>query len=282
MVRSTYDGTSPDSPVGVVPLCSKQIQHKDNLMFLSLKLFKRVNGFTFNVDWEMDNELAVLFGSSGAGKSMTLNVLAGLLEIDHGFIQLDRDIIFDSYSGINIRPQKRAIGYVFQDLALFPYMTVRKNILYGASYLQKDEQKNKVQEITGIFHLQGLEDRLPAEISGGQRQRVALARVLAGKPRLLLLDEPFSALDAPLRLEMRRLIKELRVKFNIPVILVTHDLAEACYLADRLIIYSGGKIVQTGSPASIFNNPACPEVEALLSPASKYRMPGVVVDHNRQ
>ncbi len=233
-------------------------------MGLSVKLIKMVNGFTLDVEWEMDNELVVLFGYSGAGKSMTLQLIAGLLDPDDGYIRSDGGILFDSSLEMNMPPQKRSFGYVFQDCALFPHMTVKGNIAYGINGLDRFETEKRVSEMIKVFRLEGLEDKLPSEISGGQKQRVALARALIRRPDALLLDEPFSALDNPIRLEMRRLLKEIRHEFNIPVVLVTHDIFEAYTMADKIIIYSGGRIAQIGSPSEVFNRPATIDVETLV------------------
>jgi molybdate transport system ATP-binding protein len=236
----------------------------ENMAQLSLKLFTRVNGFTLDIDWEMENELVVLFGFSGAGKSMTLNLLAGLARAERGFIRLGNDMLFDGSLDIFVPPQKRAIGYVFQDLALFPHMTVRQNISYGAFGLNGHERKKRVKEMIDTLYLERFAEKYPSEISGGQKQRVALARVLVRKPEMLLLDEPFTALDISLRLEMQKLLIELRTKFSIPVILVTHDLYEAYTMAERMIVYSEGKIAQTGSPHDIFHAPVNSDVKALV------------------
>lgn len=237
-------------------------------MGLSLNLRKQVNGFKLDVEWAMDNELSVLFGYSGAGKSMTLQLLAGLMQPDEGWIQADDQFLFDSRSNTNLPPQARSIGYVFQNLALFPHMTVKENIFYGATGLRKEQREKRCREMLSGFHLVGLEERLPSEISGGQQQRVALARALIRRPGLLLLDEPFSALDLPLRREMQQFLKEIRDEFNIPVILVTHDLSEAFSVADRIIIYSQGRVVQTGSPLEVHRDPVNGEVKTLLYPVS--------------
>ncbi len=143
-------------------------------------------------------------------------------------------------------------------------MTVRQNIAYGATGLHRVERQQRVGEMLQIFHLEGLADKPPAEISGGQKQRVALARALIRRPQALLLDEPFSALDNPLRREMRQFLKEIHAEFNIPMILVTHDLLEAATLADTLFIYHDGKIIQRGSPQEIISQPLTPEVAALV------------------
>ena len=233
-------------------------------MGLSVKTVKQVNGFRLEVAWQIENELAVLFGYSGAGKSLTLQLIAGLLKPDAGRIAVNGQVLFDSLERINLPPQRRSLGYVFQDLALFPHMTVRQNIAYGATGLPRVARHQRVGEMLEIFHLEGLADKPPAEISGGQKQRVALARALIRRPQALLLDEPFSALDNPLRREMRQVLKQIHEEFTIPVILVTHDLLEAASLADTIFIYQGGKIVQSGSPQEIISRPLTPEVAALV------------------
>ncbi len=238
-------------------------------MGLSLKLHKQVNGFKLDVEWAMENELAVLFGFSGAGKSMTLQLIAGLLQPDEGWIYSGNRTLFDSRSGVNLAPQDRSIGYVFQNLALFPHMTVKGNILYGAGDLKKEQREERIKEMIAAFHLVALESRYPSEISGGQQQRVALARALIRRPDLLLLDEPFSALDNPLRMEMQKFLKEVRREFNIPLLLVTHDLPEAFSLADKIIVYSQGRIAQIGPPKDIGLNPVDAEVKSLFFNPSK-------------
>ncbi|MBF0506305.1 MAG: ATP-binding cassette domain-containing protein [Nitrospirae bacterium] len=233
-------------------------------MGLSVKLKKKLNGFSLDVEWRIGNELAVLFGYSGAGKSMTLQMIAGLMTADEGSIHVDSSTIFDSLSGVNVPAQRRHLGYVFQDLALFPHMTVSENIDYGANGTAKRERPGKIEQMVKLFHLQGLEHKYPSEISGGQKQRVAFARALIRKPPLLLLDEPFSALDNPLRLEMRELLRDIRTTFDIPVVLVTHDIIEAYSMADTLIIYVNGRVAQTAPPSEVFNNPANKDVQALV------------------
>jgi len=242
-------------------------------MGLSVKLLKKVNGFTLDVEWEIGNNLAVLFGFSGAGKSMTLQLIAGLMKPDDGVIKLNKNVLFDSSLKINLPPQERPFGYVFQDLALFPHMTVKANILYGAKGLDRVERQARVKGMIEIFRIEGLENRLPSEISGGQKQRVALARALMRKPEALLLDEPFSALDNPIRLEMRSLLNDIRREFNIPVILVTHDIIEAYTMADRIIVYAGGRVKQVGSPNEVFGAPAGPDVEMLVNTAGTASIP---------
>jgi len=223
---------------------------------LSVRLKKKVNGFSLDVAWDMDNELAVLFGHSGAGKSITLQMITGLMRPDEGIIHSNGRTYFDSAAGIDAPPQARSFGYVSQDLALFPHMTVMRNILYGAPDVPKPEKLQRAQEMMEAFKVTGLEDHYPSEISGGQKQRVALARALIRRPEALLLDEPFSALDTPLRIEMRRFLQEVRKQFSMPVIFGTHDFDEAALLGDKIIIYSNGNVTKVGSVEQVMEQTA--------------------------
>ena len=233
-------------------------------MALSVKLRKKVNGFSLDAEWDVGNELAVIFGPSGSGKSMTLQLIAGLMQPDDGVVSSDDTIFFDGKKKISLTPQQRNIGYVFQDLALFPHMTAEQNILYGAAGISPQDRERRLQDIMNIFHLEGLEHKLPCEISGGQKQRVAFARALIRQPDLLLLDEPFSALDHHLRIEMRDFLRDVRSIYHIPVVLVTHDIFEAYSLADNVIVYSNGSVVQIGKPQEVFNTQTMPDCETPL------------------
>jgi molybdate transport system ATP-binding protein len=234
-------------------------------MGVSVHLKKKVNGFNLDVAWEIGNELTVLFGYSGAGKSMTLQMIAGLLIPDDGFIRINATTLFERSKGINVPPQERHLGYVFQDLALFPHMTALDNILYGSNSAGKSERRERAGKMIGAFHLEELEVKYPAELSGGQKQRVAFARALMRKPYALLLDEPFSALDNPLRIEMRRFLRDIKETFDVPIVFVTHNVVEAYAVADTIIIYSNGTILQTGTPKDVFENPSSAEVAMLVN-----------------
>ncbi|MBE0557424.1 MAG: ATP-binding cassette domain-containing protein [Proteobacteria bacterium] len=234
-------------------------------MGLRVEVRKMVNGFSLDIEWQIANELAVLFGFSGAGKSMTLQMIAGLLKPDRGHVSLDDTVYFDSSTGTDLPPQERPFGYVFQDLALFPHMSVLQNILYGAANLPKAEKLDRAHDMIRAFKLTGLENRYPHEISGGQKQRGAFARALIRRPKMLLLDEPFSALDRPLRLEMRQFLLEVRGNFNIPALLVTHDFEEAVAISDKIIVYEQGKIAQIGSPEAVQANPVNQYVSLLTA-----------------
>jgi molybdate transport system ATP-binding protein len=233
-------------------------------MGLQLSVRKDLGGFRLDVSWGVGNELAVLFGYSGAGKSTTFQMIAGLMRPDNGSILLNGRVLYDSAAKVNLAPQNRHLGYLFQDLALFPHMTVRQNVLYGASGRSREEKEDAAEEMLRRFRMSGLSQKFPDQISGGQKQRVALARALAGNPQALLLDEPFSALDMPVRRDMRDIVTEIQRSFRIPVILVTHDADEAEAIADRMIVYFSGRVLQTGTPDEILVTPACDRAEALV------------------
>jgi molybdate transport system ATP-binding protein len=200
--------------------------------------------------------VTVLFGPSGAGKTTVLRCLAGLERPETGEIRLGGEVWFDAREGVNLRPQERGIGYLFQEYALFPHLTVGANIGYGLSGVSPDERRRIVGESLDRYGLTGLQDRYPREISGGQQQRVALARVLARRPRLLLLDEPLSALDEVLRQELRWELQRVLEDSGIPVLLVTHDRIEAIALADEVVVMEGGGVLQTGPVQEVFTRPS--------------------------
>jgi molybdate transport system ATP-binding protein len=240
-------------------------------MGLTIKINKKMNGFRLDAEWVIGNELAVLFGYSGAGKSLTLQMITGLMKPDDGTIRLNEKTLFDSVCNIDLLPQERSFGYVFQDLALFPHMSVWENIVYGAHGLSKAERKHQAEDMIDRFKLVGSVNKYPSEISGGQKQRVALARALIRRPDALLLDEPFSALDNPLRVEMQQLLKEIRREFPIPIVFVTHDVLEAHELADRIIVYANGSVIQSGTTTEVFTKPATTEVDILVNTRSRLR-----------
>jgi len=232
---------------------------------LSAHLVKRLPGFALDVELEVGAGITVLFGPSGAGKSLTLRMLAGLLPPDDGHVTLDG---LDLYRGtaprLALPPQRRHLGVVFQNHSLFPHMTVRQNIAFGARTLTNAERDERVAGLVKQFRLEGLEDRSPAHISGGQRQRVALARAIVGRPRALLLDEPFSSLDHPMRIVLRECLGEAMRHLDVPVLLVTHDLEEACALADTMLVLAAGRVVQQGTPQQVITRPLNETVAALV------------------
>jgi molybdate transport system ATP-binding protein len=232
---------------------------------LDLRIATRVDGFNLDVGWTQGDELVVLFGHSGSGKSMTLRTIAGIAPQGDGHIKLNGRVLYSWDMKINLAPQQRSVGYVFQDLALFPHMTVEKNILFGAGSAAGKEARKQALDMMQLFRLAGHRDSYPHRISGGQKQRVALARALMRNPEVLLLDEPFSSLDDQLRLEMRQcLVNVVKKEFRIPAILVTHNVLEVYALADRVMVYSEGRIIQSGIPQAVFNNPVNDEVMSLV------------------
>lgn len=231
-------------------------------MDVSVRFKKDLDGFPMDVFWEAANEIVVLFGPSGAGKSMTFQAIAGLTPLTDGRISVGGKLFYDSASRIDLPPQQREVGYLFQHYALFPHMNARENILFGHS--DPKSAREDLSEMVELFHLDGLENRYPGELSGGQKQRVALARALMRKPRILLLDEPLSAIDLAVRRAIRQELKSLQRKLSIPMIIVTHDLGEALTMADRLIIYDRGRVVQAGPSMEVVDHPVDEMVAELV------------------
>ncbi|MDT7942939.1 MAG: ABC transporter ATP-binding protein [Dehalococcoidia bacterium] len=222
---------------------------------LDVHIVHRLPGFKLDVSFQVGRELAALFGPSGAGKTLTLRAIAGLLRPLHGRILLEGQILFDSTAGIDLPPQRRRVGYVPQGYALFPHMTVAQNIAYGLHRLPKREREDMIARMVDLMGLQGLEGRRPHQLSGGQQQRVALARALVAGPRILLLDEPFSALDQALRRELGEEVARLPARLGVPVLLVTHDLSDAFHLAQRVIVMDRGRVLQAGTREEVFYHP---------------------------
>ncbi len=220
--------------------------------------------FKLAPEFELGAEMAVLFGASGAGKSLTLRTLAGLVKPDEGTIRLNGQLIFDSEEDIDLAPQDRRIGYVPQHYALFPHQTIAKNIGFGLHDVSRAEREARVAELLTRMRLEPLADRRPGEVSGGQQQRTALARALARRPNMLLLDEPFAAVEEDLRAHLRQELLKIQKDFSIPVLLVTHSRAEAYALADRLIVLSEGIVVQSGNRDDVFRRPRTPTVARLM------------------
>jgi molybdate transport system ATP-binding protein len=231
---------------------------------LSVDFTKRVGGFHLRPRFEADDEMVVLLGPSGSGKSLTLRAIAGLLTPDSGRIEVPDGVAFDSERGVNQPPQSRNVGYVVQDLALFPHLSVAENIGFALARWPREARRARVAELIELLELAGLESRRPRAISGGQQQRVALGRALAARPRVLLLDEPFTALDAPVRNALRRELARLRRQLGLLALFVTHDLQEAYALADRLAVYDQGEVLQFGTRAEVFGRPGNVRVAQLL------------------
>ena len=225
-------------------------------MALSVDIEKRFKGFTLRVAFEAGDETLALLGASGCGKSMTLRCIAGVEKPDRGRIVLDGETLFDSDKRINLSPQQRRVGLMFQHYALFPQMTVLQNIRCGARRgLKGNERERIVSQALASFGLTGLQNRLPAQLSGGQQQRVALARILVSQPRILMLDEPFSALDSHLRFRMEQEVRQVIRQYGKTVLLVSHNRDEVYRMADRVAILNQGNIETVGTRAEVFSHP---------------------------
>jgi molybdate transport system ATP-binding protein len=221
-------------------------------------------GFTLDIEFEARAGVTVLFGPSGSGKTLTLDLIAGFVRPDEGRILLDDQILFDGAAGVHLAPQARHCGYVFQNYALFPHMSLRQNLGFAAERRPPLERHRRVNEMLEQFRLTEVAGRRPHEVSGGQRQRCSIARALIGAPRLLLLDEPAQGLDAPLRAELYAVLRQVRVEFHTPALLVTHDIDECFELGEEMLVLREGRIVQSGPPRKILDQPANADVASLL------------------
>lgn len=226
---------------------------------LKVKVFSKLKEFDLDIDFTMEKGVLGILGASGCGKSMTLKSIAGIHKPTSGTIELNNRVFFDSNQKVNVKPQKRKVGYLFQNYALFPNMSVEENISVG---LQKGN-KEIVSKMIQQFSLQGLEKRYPNQLSGGQQQRVALARILAYNPDVLLLDEPFSAMDAHLKEKLRLELSKVLSSYSGITILVTHDREEAYQLCDQIMILDQGKILIKGNTYDIFEHPSKVKVASL-------------------
>jgi molybdate transport system ATP-binding protein len=231
---------------------------------LEVTLTKRLADFTLDVAWSAGDGVAGLFGPSGAGKTLTLQCLAGLIRPDAGRIVVGDRVFFDDALGVDLPPQQRRVGYVFQGYALFPHLTVADNVAFGLRARPRVERARRVADVVQRLGLGGLERRYPRELSGGERQRVALGRALAIEPALLLLDEPLSALDAPLRRALRDELRALLSEVGTAAVVVTHDFTEAYRLADRIVVYDGGRVVQSAPRAELLWQPASESVARIM------------------
>lgn len=223
-------------------------------MKLSVDIKKKLRDFTLNVNFTMEDELFALLGASGCGKSMTLKCIAGIEKPDQGHIELDGKVLFDSQKAINLPPQERQVGYLFQNYALFPNMTVAEN-LYFVMPGNPREKAEKVRELLQRFQLAGLEAAYPAALSGGQQQRAALARILASQAKLLLLDEPFSALDNYLKWQLEMELMDMLPLYGGTAILVSHDRGEVYRLADRVAVLNRGSMEAPTDKRELFQHP---------------------------
>lgn len=211
-------------------------------MALTVRIGKQYRNFSLDVEFSAGNgEILALLGASGSGKSTALQCVAGIRRPDWGRIELDGEVLFDSERHIDLPPRKRRIGYLFQQYALFPHMTVEQNIAAGLGHLDRARRRARTAELIAMLRLEGTEKQLPRQLSGGQQQRAALARILASEPRVILLDEPLSALDGSLRWQLEQELRDVLERFGGPAVWVSHDLGEVCRSCGRVCVLEGGK-----------------------------------------
>lgn len=243
---------------------------------IDLSIVKKLSGFKLDISFTTEGELLVLFGPSGSGKTLTLQAIAGFLKPDSGHIRIRGITYFDSEKGMNLPINKRGIGYVLQEYALFPHLTAYENIAFGLSQRPAGKIREKVGEMLELLRIDNIKDLYPREISGGQKQRVAIARALAIEPSVLLLDEPLAALDYPVRSKLRTDLLSIHKRYMIPTIFVTHDVEEAFILGDRIAVLNEGRVEQIGTKDEVFYRPRTRKVAKFL--AVKNIFDGVVVE----
>ncbi len=227
-------------------------------MSLCLDIRKKFPGFSLNVSFDVGDESLAVLGASGSGKSLTLSCIAGIVKPDEGRIIIDGVTVFDSVKGINIPPQRRRTGLMFQDYALFPNMTVEENIRVSRRHCG-----NETDELIRRFGLESVRNLLPSQISGGQKQRTALARTLLSCPKILMLDEPFSALDSHLRFQTERELSEVFREFHGTVILVSHSMEESYRLCGKTAVLHGGHVEISGATDDVFRSPKTKQAAIL-------------------
>ena len=231
-------------------------------MAVYIDIHKKMGDFSLDISFESQSRRIGILGASGCGKSMTLKCMAGIETPDYGIIRVEDRVLYDSYQKINPKPQKRRVGYLFQNYALFPTMSVRENI--GAGIRLKKEEKNVIiDRMLERFQLNGLDDRMPAELSGGQQQRVALARIMAYEPDVILLDEPFSALDGHLKDRLAHELANMLDDYPGTVILVSHSRDEIYRFSEELLVIDKGQSVCYGKTREIFDNPVRKEAALI-------------------
>jgi len=218
--------------------------------------------FSLDVQFEAPSGITILFGSSGSGKTSTLNCLAGILSPDRGRIVVNNSCLFDSSRRIDVKMRDRGVGYVFQNLALFPHLTARDNVEFGMT-LPPPERKRKALAMMEAFRISHTESRKPAHISGGEAQRVALARALAADPKFLLLDEPLSAIDESTKFGIIADLKEINAELKLPIIYVTHSRNEAVALGERVVVFENGRVSAVGEPLEVFDVPLSHSIARL-------------------
>lgn len=242
---------------------------------IEIDFTKKLNGGAGSFDLELKlaleaGQFTTIYGASGAGKTSTLRMISGLMTPDRGSLVVNNEVWYHSSKKINKKPQERSIGFVFQDYALFGHMTVLENLIFAKG---KKDGTNSIDELLEVMELQQLQHRKPETLSGGQKQRVALARALVQKPKLLLLDEPFAALDNTIRFKLHEYLKRVQERYDLTTVLISHEVGEIIKLADKVVCLEQGKISKIGSPDTIFTN---------QNLSGKFKFPGVVVKVERE
>lgn len=226
---------------------------------LSVAVEKQLGAFRLDAAFQVaPGGVTALFGVSGAGKSSVLGAVAGALRPDRGRIVAGEAVLFDSAAGIDAPMEARGVGWVFQDARLFPHLTVRRNLVYGLQRARGRPHVIRLDEVAGVLGLEALLDRRPRDLSGGERQRAAVGRALLSQPRILLLDEPLSALDAPRKAEILPFLERLKTAFDLPVLYVSHSFAEVARLADRLVVLDAGRVLAEGRLSEVLARPDLP------------------------
>ena len=238
---------------------------------LSVDLCKQRGDFRLSLQFKASSGIVALFGASGCGKTTTLNLLAGLLKPDIGYIQLNDEVLLDTQLGINLPSEQRRISYVFQDARLFPHYTVIGNLEYGLHRAKKFPQRFRLDDIISLLYLDKLLTRRPHQLSGGEQQRVALGRALLAQPALLLLDEPLASLDLPSRIEILSYLEQVRDQLNVPMIYVSHEFDEVAQLATQVILLQHGKTIAQDSLTKLC---LLPELTTLIGSDAM----GIIID----
>ena len=230
---------------------------------VSIRLFRRLSDFTLDVAVDCPYPVTAIFGPSGAGKTTLLNLVAGLQRPDWGEVRIDGEVLFSSERGINLPPERRRMGYVFQDELLFPHLTVRENLRYGYDLLPPTDRRFEMDRIVDLLGLGPLLERRPDRLSGGEQQRVALGRAILASPRLLLMDEPLASLDRGLKDRIMPYLRHLRSDLGIPMLYVSHSVAEILELTGQVIVLKAGRVVAHGDFFEVAHQPeVLPLVEA--------------------
>jgi molybdate transport system ATP-binding protein len=240
------------------------IAPKKEMKLLLKKISLPLAHFTLEMEVELRGRVAAVFGPSGAGKTSLLDLVAGLRRAQSAFIQLDNRVLADASKGLFMPAHQRGIGYVPQDLALFPHLSVRQNLFYGRKFRGANNSPFAFEHVTEVLEIHQLISRDVTELSGGEKQRVALARALLSSPQLLLLDEPLSGLDTPLKAKIIPYLIRIRDEFHVPMLCVTHNRFEALALADEMVVLVEGKVLQSGPVLDVFNHPANADAAKLI------------------